>query len=270
MEQTYSDPVAKLLSYGKCENFEEWPDYLEMGFNESHIPELIKMATDQDLHRDSSESDNVWAPVHAWRALGQLGAEEAFEPLLDFFWMCDDDDEWVLEELPQVIGKIGSNGISRISEYLREKTNGIDPRIMAARSLKLIAQEHPEKKEECIKTLTEKLAEHSEEDEDINAFIIGYLTELKAIESIETIKEAYEADSVNLFIAGDFETVEIELGLKKERTKPREDAFSPGKGRNILEKVSQTNQKPQKKKKIGRNEKCPCGSGKKYKKCCLK
>ncbi|WP_426807395.1 SEC-C metal-binding domain-containing protein [Streptococcus anginosus] len=22
--------------------------------------------------------------------------------------------------------------------------------------------------------------------------------------------------------------------------------------------------------KIGRNEKCPCGSGKKYKKCCLK
>jgi len=23
-------------------------------------------------------------------------------------------------------------------------------------------------------------------------------------------------------------------------------------------------------KKVGRNEKCPCGSGKKYKKCCLK
>ena len=26
---------------------------------------------------------------------------------------------------------------------------------------------------------------------------------------------------------------------------------------------------PQKKKKIGRNERCPCGSGKKYKKCCI-
>ncbi|MGN1105021.1 MAG: SEC-C metal-binding domain-containing protein [Huintestinicola sp.] len=25
---------------------------------------------------------------------------------------------------------------------------------------------------------------------------------------------------------------------------------------------------PAKKKKIGRNEPCPCGSGKKYKKCC--
>ena len=28
--------------------------------------------------------------------------------------------------------------------------------------------------------------------------------------------------------------------------------------------------KPIKKKSIGRNDKCPCGSGKKYKKCCLK
>ena len=26
---------------------------------------------------------------------------------------------------------------------------------------------------------------------------------------------------------------------------------------------------PERKKKIGRNERCPCGSGKKYKKCCL-
>jgi hypothetical protein len=270
MAQTYSDPVAKLLSYGKCEDSQEWPDYLELGFNESHIPELIKMATDQDLHHDVSESDAVWAPVHAWRTLAQLGAEEAIEPLLNIFWMCDDNDEWVFDELPMVMGKIGFNGISRFSEYLREKTNGIDARIMVARSLKLVAQEHPEKKDECIKILTEKLAEHSDEDEDFNGFIIAYLVELKATESIETIRDAYEADSVTVFFAGDFETVEIELGLKKERTKPREDGFLPGRVSNIIGQDSQENQKPQKKKKIGRNEPCPCGSGKKYKKCCLK
>lgn len=266
MEQTYSDPVAKLLSYGECEDSQEWPDYLELGFTESHIPELIKMATDQDLHRDSSESDAVWAPVHAWRTLAQLGAEEALEPLLDIFWMCDDNDEWVFDELPMVMGKIGFNGINRLSEYLKEKTNDIDARIMAARSIKLIAQEHPEKKEECIQVLTEKLAEHAKEDGDLNGLIIGFLTELKATESIETIREAYVADSVNVFFAGDFEAVEIGLGLKK----PREDGFLPGRVSNFIEQDSQANQKPQKKKKIGRNEPCPCGSGKKYKKCCLK
>jgi len=270
MKQTYSDPVAKLLSYGKCENFEKWPDYLELGFNESHIPELIKMATDQDLHHDSSESDAVWAPVHAWRTLAQLEAEEALEPLLDIFWMCDDDDEWVLEELPKVIGMIGFNGTNRLSEYLKDKTNGVDPRIMAARSLKLIAQEHPEKKDECIKILTEKLAKHSDEDEDLNAFIINYLMELKATESIETIREAYEAGSVNIFFAGDFEDVEIAFGLKEERINPRKISYTFEDTSNPLDQYARTHQQPQKKKKIGRNEPCPCGSGKKYKKCCLK
>jgi uncharacterized protein YecA (UPF0149 family) len=39
---------------------------------------------------------------------------------------------------------------------------------------------------------------------------------------------------------------------------------------NILKDICQVNFEPQKKRKIGRNEKCPCGSGQKYKKCCGK
>ena len=37
--------------------------------------------------------------------------------------------------------------------------------------------------------------------------------------------------------------------------------------RNIY-RLAQKNQQPVRKKKIGRNDPCPCGSGKKYKKCC--
>ena len=44
---------------------------------------------------------------------------------------------------------------------------------------------------------------------------------------------------------------------------------------NIYQQLPQTPetkkpiQKPEKSKKVGRNDPCPCGSGKKYKKCCL-
>lgn len=41
--------------------------------------------------------------------------------------------------------------------------------------------------------------------------------------------------------------------------------------RKLRESISMPasqNQQPVKKKKIGRNDPCPCGSGKKYKKCC--
>ena len=69
---TYTEPVSKLLSYGDCRNFKEWPDYLELGFAREHVPDLIGMATDEELNWADSDSLEVWAPIHAWRALGQL------------------------------------------------------------------------------------------------------------------------------------------------------------------------------------------------------
>jgi hypothetical protein len=40
--------------------------------------------------------------------------------------------------------------------------------------------------------------------------------------------------------------------------------------RQLAEKGSQEEPPPPPKKKIGRNDPCPCGSGKKFKKCCIK
>jgi uncharacterized protein YecA (UPF0149 family) len=37
-----------------------------------------------------------------------------------------------------------------------------------------------------------------------------------------------------------------------------------------VQKIRDGLQKPQSKTKVGRNDPCSCGSGKKYKKCCLK
>lgn len=36
-----------------------------------------------------------------------------------------------------------------------------------------------------------------------------------------------------------------------------------------IEKIQSKNTRKEKGKKIGRNERCPCGSGKKWKKCCI-
>jgi len=37
----------------------------------------------------------------------------------------------------------------------------------------------------------------------------------------------------------------------------------------FLEKLFSAGANPAKKEEIGRNDACPCGSGKKYKRCCL-
>jgi hypothetical protein len=43
----------------------EWPDYLQLGLASEHVPELIRMAIDEDLHFADTNSLEVWAPVHA-------------------------------------------------------------------------------------------------------------------------------------------------------------------------------------------------------------
>ncbi len=104
----YQPPVERLLTYGESDRIppEEWPDYRELGIGPEHILELIQMATDEAFNMADSESAEVWAPLHAWRALGQLRAVEAVEPLLELFDRLEYDD-WVHEELPLVFALMG-------------------------------------------------------------------------------------------------------------------------------------------------------------------
>ncbi len=108
----YQPPVERLLTYGESDRItpNEWPDYRELGIGPEHVSELIQMATDEALNEADPESPEVWAPLHAWRALGQLHAVEAVEPLLELFDRLEDDD-WVHEELPAVFGLIGPRAL---------------------------------------------------------------------------------------------------------------------------------------------------------------
>jgi hypothetical protein len=58
MLRSYTDPVAKLLTYSGVDERspkEQWPDYQELGLTKEHIPDLIRMATDLDLHNTSGK-----------------------------------------------------------------------------------------------------------------------------------------------------------------------------------------------------------------------
>jgi len=266
MDKNYSPLVSSLLAYGDCRELRQWPDYLEMGFRQEHIPELIEMATDEKLNKGDQESLAVWAPVHAWRTLGQLRAEAAIEPLITLLPMFDVDD-FVGEELPKVFGMIGRKAIPALEKYIFDDSNGLFDRIAAIHGIERIASGDPECRDKCVSIFTEKLKTCEKNDPTFNAFLILYLTELNATESIDIIGQAYERESVDESVLGDFEDVEIKLGLKKDRIKPSKYSAAID---ELNEDFLTSNQnQPVRKVKIGRNEPCPCGSGKKYKKCCI-
>jgi len=76
----YTEPVSKLLTLGDCRQMRQWPDYLALRIGPEHIPDLIRMIQDEELNQADSESLEVWAPVHAWRAARRSGDRAAPRP----------------------------------------------------------------------------------------------------------------------------------------------------------------------------------------------
>lgn len=221
----YTTPVDKLLTLGDCRGSRtQWPDYLGLGLDSEHIPELIRMATDSDLHWADSESSEVWAPIHAWRTLGKLRAEAAIEPLLDLFDELEDDD-WTGEELPEVYGMIGSAAIPALKTYLADTSHKMFPRIHAASSLEHIGLSHRSAREDCIDVLAQQLEAFEENEYELNGFLVTYLVELEAVNKAPLMERAFAAGRVDETIMGDWEDVQVDLGLKLFREKDPEDDF---------------------------------------------
>ncbi len=218
----YPYPVNRLLNLGLPRARKEWPVYLTMGLTAAHIPDLIRMVLDDQLNEADGDSREVWAPIHAWRALGQLRAVEAIEPLLTLLQRIDaDDDDWIGEEIPRVFSMIGQAAMPALSVYLAEAAHGMFARIAAAYSLEWIARRYTTLRDQSIFSLSQQLEKFDENDPTLNGFLISYLIDLKAVESAQVIEQAFAANRVDLDIMGDWEDAQIELGLKSKRETPR-------------------------------------------------
>ncbi len=215
----YQPPVAELLNYGNCRNYQEWPNYIqELNLEEKHIPELIKMVTDEELNQADSDSREVWSPVHAWRALGQLKASEALEPLLGL--LNNRDDDWISTDFPKLCTLIGVEAIPFLKEFLADSSNHFYARSDAAESLVAISNEYPETRESNITAIAGELEKFRDNNPIFNGFLISNLVDLKAVETINIIEQAFKANLVDTFIMGDWEDVQVEFGLKTREEVP--------------------------------------------------
>ena len=212
----YRKPVEVLLTLGDPRKLsDQWLDYSEYGIGSEHIPDLVQLATDSELHWANSESVEVWSSLHAWRALGQLRAEEAIEPLLNLFHELEEDD-WAGEELPRVYGMIGAAAIPALTAYLADTSRDVSPRISAAHALAEIGMSHAEARDACVAAIAQQLERFRRNDRELNGFLVNYLIDLDATETAPLMKRAYAARRVDKMICGDWEDVQVALGLKSD------------------------------------------------------
>jgi SEC-C motif/Protein of unknown function (DUF1186) len=295
-EDAYQPPVKQLLWLGEAQHGKK-RNYVALGLSRHDVPALIRMATDEQLHEGPAGSPVIYAPVHAWNALLELHAVEAIEPLVKLFRRLDEAiDDWVSEDLPQDLAEFGAAALEPLRAYLADPTHGDWSRVAAAKGIGLIAEKHPDLRADCLARLSAQLDRFADQSETLNAFLISSLWDLRAVEAMPAIQRAFASGRVDESVTGDVEDVQIEFGLKSTREHPRKpnalkrlgERFGaqwrpaglppPDANRNFPETADDFPKLDAEPRavalpyiappKVGRNQPCPCGSGKKYKKCC--
>ena len=79
--------------------------------------------------------------------------------------------------------------------------------------LERIAVAHPEERDRCVAILTRQLERIEDLTDVVGGHLVGYLLDLKAVESAPAIEAAFAAGVVDPMVAGDWPEVRYELGL---------------------------------------------------------
>lgn len=226
MTDLHPPPVDQLLTLGEPDYRGSWRDYLQLALTPEHVPALVTLMEDPRLSWEAcNEEDDAtpfWAPLHAWRALGQLRAEAAAEPLVKALLRAGDDD-WASADIPLALAMIGPAALGPVRDALPAAAREPEPWTAGALAgtLVKIAEANPEVREQVVEILTRQLRIWPNQSEELNAFLIAELIDLRAVESASVIQEAFEAGAVDEFVSGDWEDVQAELGLIEKRTTPR-------------------------------------------------
>ncbi len=246
-------------------------------------------------------------PIHALWLLADLKATESLpqifrllkqgKKLLDY-WFAD----MLTESFWNPIYHIANANLDSLSPFLQEENINTYCKSAVATVAEQVGFHQPERRQEVIqwyeKILVYLLDNKDNEallDMTLNGFLINDLLQLRAKESLPIIEKMFQANIVDTLFSGDFKGVQEGMNQPPRLYHARE-LFN-----NIFEryddalknwsyyqkKTSKAPKLPQSStvskplpspaifkkptyKKVGRNESCPCGSGKKYKKCCLR
>jgi hypothetical protein len=238
-DNTYPLPIENLRLAGDPRDTFEWkqgnPDYVkQFGLGPEDIAVLLEIAKGWTDNERRPEGDVLYAPVHAWRALGQLRAVEAIEPLLAVQNALDErGDDWYLEEFHDVWGMIGLPAITALAAYLGDMSNREFPRVSVAHGLCEVVKRNPVAREQVVSLISEQLARHEQDAYNLNGLLVSYLLDLGASEAAETMERAYAAGVVDESICGEWSDVRVELGVEglglvPERSgRPRNRLFMP-------------------------------------------
>ena len=240
------------------------------------------------------EEENMIFTMHAIFILGQTGCKEALHPILSFLRHDGDFLDFYLGELLheciwEPLYKTGHNQLDTLKKFMKEPGINTASKTSVAIAVSQVALHQPSRRDEIIEWYKDifdfyigRSLDENIIDSDLNGLLVCELFHIEARELILQIKPLFDREIVGTFICGSWETVKQDLNAGQDYDYTREildirdrykqitSTWEGYTGKDIdFDDDDEIEEYPERTVKIGRNELCPCGSGKKYKKCCL-
>jgi hypothetical protein len=242
-----TDAIARLRKTGERLPSRLRDEILEMG--RAVVPDLVAVVEDGD-----------WPGIHAVDLLVDLGAVEAIQPLLDALA----DGEWDDILSNRVVVRLPELGAAVLEPVLALLAVLADAEDDHAPALCEILANLGVKDERIFAALTERFVEGNSED-----FWVGLLAtygDRRALPLVEEAIAAFEPDLSDVMSRVELRELldahERLGGVLAPELREEIDGWLDAWGRRFSPGTARS-------RKVGRNEPCPCGSGKKYKKCCI-
>lgn len=246
-----------------------------------------------------AELPRWWSVVHAAYLLAAMQPPGAIEVLLRAIHKADECDmDWITNDARYLLGSFGPRAVPALKTAAQEGSKETYPRILIHEALGWIAQNHAETVDEVAGVLRAAVSEASA-DPDLRAFAACELLDLALPQDRELILSAvdgwifreedvhdvYDGKSPRRrragydwlrFYDGDQIAQRQERWREEDRRHERWKAEreSPGVREDGIHRIMSDEHDEiiptpyRAGPKIGRNDPCPCKSGKKYKKCC--
>lgn len=234
-----------------------------------------------------------WAPVHATYLLGAIGGQEVLDPLLAALrWADAFENEWVTEDLPSILGSLGNISYQPLTKIVGDKSAGWSARSIAMDALGSQAMRFPNLEEDIMAGLGRILSDATDETgarrsaayvlldfrrSDLKGALIEFAkTEEERQRQQLDYKPAFTARDVandlttprsgeEFYMHNWLEFYNDDEVIRRQRHWQDEDS------RDRLENPQPAGALVGRQGfVIGRNAPCPCGSGKPYKRCCMK
>ena len=252
--------------------------------------------------------ENQWLSLHfhALWVLEELEAVEAFPTLVKLLNQNEDFshywfDDYATEDLWEIYYHLAGNKLEELKDILLAPGYWVF-RLLPSGVAEQICLHHPERRQEILDwydSILDAFLKIENENEVLKAEVVSFtvadLIDIQADELLPKIRTLYERELIYDGVVGDMKAIEADIKNPRRRDKKRalkksiydryqnamtwhgyemkyNEAYRKQHTYKPSPSVSYSAPKPieRNSEKVGRNAPCPCGSGKKYKKCCLK